>query len=213
MLTVTTAATSTNLTTLDAVKDDLGLTSTDEDDYIESLIERVSLDICGIVGAAVAEDGTVTLGRETLVKTFRLNGAYSKLLLPRAPTVSITSVVADGDTLVAADYEVSKVSGLLTQLSDDDPISWDNDKVVVTYVAGWLLPDDTGRNLPLDIEAAAIALVKLARFNRTRDPTLKSENILEGLYSYQLFAPDDFKSGVPVDIMQKLNRYRLITAN
>jgi hypothetical protein len=50
-------------------------------------------------------------------------------------------------------------------------------------------------------------LVKATRFSRSRDPALRSENILEGLYSYTLF--DSFKTegNIPPPVAAKLDPY------
>lgn len=190
MLIVTTPSALKALTTVDTVKAELSITTTDEDDYLEALIPRVSAAICSHLGLVRADDGSLTLGRETLVETIRLENDSQNLMLSRRPIVSVTSVTRYSDVVPAERYEARPMSGLLKALICDRPSCWSCGKYVVTYVAGWLLPDQDGRNLPEDIEQAAIAEMKAVRFNRSRDPALKSENILESLYSYELFGPD-----------------------
>ena len=66
--------------------------------------------------------------------------------------------------------------------------------------------------IPIDLQAAATEMVKAVPFNRTRDPSLRSENILSGLYAYTLFDPAS--SGVQPGSVQQvaastLDFYRL----
>lgn len=211
MLTVSSAAENTALTTLDEVKAQLSITATDEDTYLESAITRASAAICAYLNVPSATDGTKTLGRETLVETFRLTKYEPVLILSRYPIASISSITEDGTAVDSAEYEI-RGGGLVARLTaDDTETCWLPAKVVVTYVAGWLMPDDDGRTLPQDIEDAAIALIKAARFNRTRDPLLRSENILESLYSYTLFAPSDKDGVMPADVAALLEPYRNVT--
>lgn len=209
MLTVSSVAEATALTTLEELKAQLSITATDEDAYLESQITRSSAAICTYLNVAAATDGSRTLGRETLIETFRLDKYQPELVLARYPVTSIASVVEDGTTLTAAEYEVRSGGVLVKLTTDDDETCWPPLKVVVTYTAGWLLPDQDGRTLPEDIEDAAIGLIKAVRFNRTRDPNLRGENILESLYSYTLFAPSENKDGImPADVASLLEPYR-----
>lgn len=202
MLTVASPAASTALTTLDTVKAALSISNDVDDEFIERQIAGISQRIVSeILCIMPAVDGTRTIGAEALTQQYRLKSAQNCLVIgrwiPQMP-VTISGVVEDGTALDAADYEFN--GGMLIRLSDDKPTCWSASKIVVSLSAGWLLPEDTGRNLPPNIEDAAIELIKIARFNRTRDPTLRQENILEGLYSYQLFAPSDAPGGIPENV-------------
>lgn len=177
MLAVSVAAATTGLTTVARVKAALSIGDTSEDTFLTEEIVRVSALICDYLGVVAADDGTRPLGRETLVETFRLPRCRPEIILSRAPVTSITSVVEDGETLTASDYEIDKAPGLLRRLSDDERIEWPAVKIVVTYVAGWLLPGDASANMPAGIEAAAIELIKARRAARTRDPLVKSREV------------------------------------
>lgn len=207
MLTVVTAAETTKLTTLESVKDDLAITGTDEDTFLEKAISRASEFIVNHLKVGSADDGSVTIGRETLSERFDLDGSAPHLLfsriVPRAWPCTVVSVT-EGETLLAASEYRLEAGGLLRRMSSDTPSDWPSGKVVAVYTAGWALPGDTGRNMPQVLEDAAIGLIKQARLNRTRDQTLRSENILEGLYSYTLFAPSDNPGGIPDDIAAML---------
>lgn len=207
--TVSTAAATTALTTLDRLKAELGITATDEDDYLTGMLDRLSAALCDVLTVASAEDGTVTLGRETLIETQRLVKSKKKLYLARYPTVSVTSIVENDVTLTTDDWRIGNSAfGVLERMSDDVEIEWPSGTIVVTHIAGWLLPGDSGRNLPFPIEDAIFDTIKGARFNRSRDPDLRSENILEGLYAYTLFDRSDASNKIPPDVIASISRYR-----
>lgn len=201
-LVVDTAALSTSLTTLQAVKDELQITDTSEDDYLTRQIALASAAVCSYLGIVMADDGTVTLGRETLIQTFTPPTSGPVLSMLRRPIVSVTSLSEDGSTIEAEKYSFDY--GNIKRIG----ASWSRVEYVVEYVAGWLLPEDSGRNLPVEIEDAAISLIKASRFSRSRDPLLRSENILTGLYSYTLFDPREGNSPLPPEVAAKIDRFR-----
>jgi hypothetical protein len=214
VLSVSAAAGVTALTVLQNVKDSLSIADTSEDSYITSQIAAATSAIVSYLNVAVANDGTRTLGRETLIESYYpVPGGRVSLVLSRWPVFSITSVTADGETIDPAEYECEGAGGLLFRLSTDGTrrLPWRNAKIVVTYVAGWKLPGESGRTLPQEIESAAIEYVKWQRAGRTRDPNLRSESILEGLYGYTLFSPSDYPNGLPPTIEAMLTPFRNIT--
>lgn len=200
-LVVTTPALTTALTTLATVKSELLITETTEDEYLQRQIDSASALICAYLCVPLADDGTVTLGREVLLETATaFNGEFRTA---RNPIFAVASVTDDGGTLIdPTDYTF----GYARIKSADE--SWTNSSFEVAYTAGWLLPNDTGRNLPVEIEDACIAMVKAARFARSRDTSLRSENILEGLYSYTLFDPEKMSFAIAPDVAAKIDRYR-----
>lgn len=220
MFVITTAAATTDLTTLDSVKLELGITATDEDDYLTAKIDRISSTICSYLNVKPATDGTRSLGRETLVETFRqpmvrfiprLQRLNLELLLSRYPVTSIASIVVDGTALLTTEYEVDGATGILYRLTTDSVRTfWVGASIVVTYTAGWLLPNDSGNNMPFDIEDAAIGLIKLARAARERDPLVKSENFA-GILATTYWTPSPGDDPIPPDIAYKLAPYRNIS--
>lgn len=211
LITITTAAANTALTTLETVKSDLGIESSDEDSYLGRMIGQVTEQICGHLLVAAADDGTCTLGRESMTQTYRLKSRQENLFisrwLPRNWVMSISAVTENDVVLSDNDFEIDAKTGILTRLSGSRRVCWPCGVIAVDLTAGWLLPDDTGRDLPVSIESAAIAWVKFARANKTRDASLRSENILGGLYSYQLFAPSDMPNAIPADVAKLLEPY------
>lgn len=223
-LTVLTEATATDLTTLAAVKSELGITDNKDNAWLAIQIQVASQMVVDYLNVMAADDGTVTLGLETLVETFRVHHSRylarrldsertQYLVLSRRPITGIASVVQDGVTLDPSEYEVDGM-GTLKHLSSDRPTDWNGNKVVVTYTAGWLLPGQTDRNLPHDIESATIGLVKAAWFARKRDPNIKSEqeNIpgVRDLKTDYFFRSPEPGAPLPEEIAQKLNRHRQI---
>lgn len=149
-------------------------------------------------------------GRETVTETWRRSRDNSHmrgeaLILARNPVMSVTSVVIDDTTIDPALIEVDP-DGLLYHLAPDGgyDISWlDYDRswhggwyggvTTVTYVAGWRLPGEDGRDLPAAYEEAAIMTVVGMARSAGRDPTLRGVTT-DGVGSYQFnsgrFAPD-----------------------
>lgn len=172
ILTVTSAAVSSDLTTPGAVTQQIGTTA--DASYAARLITQAS-------GAVASHLGRV-LARETVQQVFRLTSPrlasrQPHLLLDRAPVVSIASIVEDGTTLTTDDWEADLDAGLLYRLQSDTRADWSALKVVVTYSGGWLLPGQTGANLPSDIERATIMTVAAMAAGQGRDPALRSESV------------------------------------
>ena len=91
---------------------------------------------------------------------------------------------------------------------DDHESIWTAWKVRVTYVAGWVLPGDSGTiTLPEEIEEAAIELIKLARTARTRDPLVKSETV-DGVGRQDFWVGGIGEGSLPPNITMKIDAYR-----
>lgn len=211
-LIVTTPAATTALTTVEAVMEQLEITDDIQTTRIQTEIDRASALICSYLGVQEADDGTVTLGRETLIETIEPEQPGRVLYPSRRPLVSVTSITEGGIAVDAADYTVSY--GKITRVQSSTVLnywwtSWANLQVAITYVAGWLLPGDADRNLPLEIEAACIELVKAGRFNRLRDPALRSETT-QGIDSHTLFDRSRVSTVISPEIAATIDRYRAV---
>lgn len=160
-----------------------------------------------------ATSPTFQFARETVTETFRLvygtDETPPPLVLTRRPVMSITSVTEDDVALVVADWELRNGEcGWLGRLDGADrPRKWTAAKVVVTYVAGWNLPDVTNRDLPEDIEAAIISAVTAAWFSRGRDPSVAKEYV-DGVCRTD-YAPAS--GNFPVSAEALLDPYRIVT--
>lgn len=203
-LTVTTPATSYDLTTTAAVKTELGITDTSEDAKIAGWITDASK-------AAALICNRVFL-QETVKETIRDNNAnvfgprHESIVLTRNPVSSIASVTLNGETLVeGTDFECDYTTGILYRLDGTVPVDWRFRYMVIQYTAGY-----ASNAIPPDLARGIIGLVKLFRATATRDPSLRSENILSGLYSYTLFGPNDSPTGIPADVEALFGPYRNI---
>lgn len=195
IVTVITPPLTDALTSLATVKLDLNVSYTEDDAFISSLIERTS----GVIASWIGRP----LGLQTIAESFRrVPGSYHlglpglpsyvpyytnyalnvrPLLTSFVPIASISSIVEDTTTLTAGvDYEVEAKSGLLWRLAAGTRITWNGLATVVTYVAGYALPNDTGRNLPQEIEDVALNLIRSAYFSRGQDPSITLE-LVEGI--------------------------------
>lgn len=195
MLTVTTPRSDDDalLVPLADVKTVLEISADDEDAFLTDLITRCS---------GVAEDYCRRIfAIETVQEVLRLEPARDRIQLERSPVTEIVSISIDGTTLASGDYEVDKRFGTIYRLSaDDERIPWEPGKTVISYKTGF-------ETIPAGVRNAIIEFVTLGRAARTRDPSLKSENVLEGLYSYTLFAPTDYKAGMPMSVAEMLDPY------
>lgn len=80
MLTVTSAAATTALTTLETVKTALSVSADTEDEFIERQIDGITSRIVSeIIRAMPAVDGTRTIGLETLSQQYRLKARQTSL--------------------------------------------------------------------------------------------------------------------------------------
>lgn len=200
-LAVTAAAASKDMTLLATVKTELGITGSTDDAWLALVIQEES-------AAAVAYCGR-EFARETVAESFRLEGedrSVSGLYLSRVPVAAIASVVEDGVTLTAADYELAAADGRLYRLDGAGARStWAKAKIVVTYTGGYVMLT----TLPQDLERAVRTLVKQRWFARTRDPLVKGAS-LDGVMSEQYWVGDVNTVGMPAEVTAVFDKYRRI---
>lgn len=198
--TVTSAASSYDLTVLATVKEELGITDSSSDDLLSRLITEQS--------AVAATYCRRVFAQETIVDSFRLPCfSCDPIILSRRPVASITSIVEDGTTLDAADYEFDATTGFVWRLDDDERISWPAVKAVVTFVAGYELLT----TLPRDIERAVLALIKRTAFGRTRDPMAKAEEVA-GIGRTEYWVGNvPGSNGMPAEAVALLDPHREVT--
>ena len=197
LLVITTPATNTALATRAYVKGELSIADNSEDARIDAYIAQASAAIAGWCGRVFA--------RETVTETFRLTSpiALDHLVLRRFPVVSIVSVVEDGTSLDAADYEVNTESGVLFRLSGDDLSSWCATKIVVSYTAGYSLPNSA----PEALQRACVDLVSYYRSSAGRDHSLRSES-LDGVDSASYFDGAGERGGLPPAVAGLLQQFQ-----
>jgi hypothetical protein len=213
ILTVTSAATSRALVTLEQVKLELNVTDTASNDLLEIYRARVSQSIASECGRQFARDTvTQTFAASEDEGTIDADCLVLGHAFPEPEYVAdyctIASVTEDGVLLAATDYELDASTGLLYRLSGGYRAEWESAKVIVVFTAGYVMPDDGNSTLPAELSGAAVELIKAAKFNASRDPALRSEDILSGLYSYSLFDPMKSDNALPASVSNVLDKYR-----
>lgn len=163
MLTVTSPASTYDLTLLATVKSELGITDRSEDEKLARWITQASGEVSKRLNRVFA--------RETISETFRATSRQDGLLLSRFPVSEIVSIIENDTTLTATDYELVAQTGELNRLRTDRGWQWPIGKIVVTYTAGYAEIGD----LPDGVERLAIIFVNQYRYSAPRDPLLRSE--------------------------------------
>jgi hypothetical protein len=197
-LEVITPAPTADLTTLETVKAELGITGEEHDAFLSRKIAEVSEGMASYRG--------YPFGRQTYRQTFRLDRCADVLILSRRwGGIAIGSITADGTALEAGQYELDDGPGLLYRLDSDCRTVWRARKVVVEYQAGFVLLT----TLPRDLEQACIGMVVAAYHVKGRDPTLRSIEVPDvAREDYWGGASVEKKGGLPADVAEVVDRYR-----
>lgn len=166
------------LTSLDSVRDELQLLDTTNDRYVTALIDRASAAIVKHCGRPFALQTAVEIfrsGTEAGLRPFAnqvapygtpLQAVQRPLVLSLFPVVEITSLTNASSTLVEdTDFEVDYGAGLVDRLFGVSVAIWASTPITITYQAGYDLLDE----IPDDLEAACLQLVKTSYFARNRD--------------------------------------------
>ena len=168
ILTVINAAKSQDLTVLDSVKKEFGISGTLEDAKLAVWIKQAS--------QMIANHCNRVFALETVRETFRFSpNAYiqapasTSLILNRFPVAEIIAVTENDVALDVMDFVVDPWTGIVSRLSGDILVAWPRLKIVVDYTTGYELL--TG--LPYDVERACISLVRQIRSQSKRDPLAK----------------------------------------
>ena len=206
-LTIVTPATAAErrLTTAAAVRAELGLPASQDENLFEQLLDQAS--------AAIVRHCRREFVRETVREALPGFGDIY-LQLTRTPVVSITSVLQDSSPITDFDLEKSDLeAGLLYRrvgwtwtaqrwggLSNDPIAGQEEPAFVVTYPAGYICPltPDT-RTLPFDVEKAAIETVKSWYQGRQRDPMVTMEGV-DGMQLSYADSAGRFGVGDPMGI-------------
>ena len=172
-LTVLTPPSESDLTTLEVVKEELGIMDTGLDKMLSRWISEASATI-GLVTNR-------TFGLEDLSETFRFDMQRTNLVyevpplrLSRYPVAELTSLI-DMSTSLPIDpgsYDLDAEKGLIWRLST---MGWRSlwwtgyQDLIATYTAGYDLPDGA----PLPLQEAVLLLIKHRLAARSRDPNLR----------------------------------------
>jgi hypothetical protein len=203
-ITIVTPATSTDLTTLDTVKTELGLTDSTYNALLTRFIKVASSAIETFCGRDFAY--------QVITETIPMGGEQ-RILLSRFPVVSLTSVTYEGVTVDSAKYVLSSPeAGFLDNISG----RWNNTNgeydYVISYSYGYNLPGSLTRNLPYDIEQAAIELVKHYYHTYDNDGNVAKETVpqvYETTYNNGIVGAKGNKTELPERVISLLQPHRL----
>lgn len=214
LLTVTSFASSYDLTVLETVKEELGINSSDtsQDVRLARLIHETSNAISTICNRVFAEENVSEVFRMGVVKSWdgQVGGCVqNSLILQRRPISSIINVIEDGITADSDEYECNFESGIIYRLTSEDfRTSWSANKITVNYVAGWYLLDD----LPYDIERACLLWIKSFDAQQKRSDSLVRVEDVPGLMRKEYFSSNQINPIVkgydpPPEVMVLLAPY------
>jgi len=188
-VTVSVAASSTDLTTTATIKGVLGVSSTKFDAELERLI--------GAATSAIEEYVQHVFAKQTYVE--RVNGsAHPMLMLTNVPITSVTGIVCDSSPI--EDYSIhDAAAGILYRsagwlesawvgwgTSDSYRVQGTGERIyAVTYEAGYITPGLPNPDLPKHIEQACIETVVDWYRSSKRDSAVKSKKVGDLAISYK----------------------------
>lgn len=194
---VLTEADTRDLISLEDYKIDAGITISTDDEYLQRRISEASAAIEVFTDRVFAVEGI----EDTFVRDENCEPNYRlPIRTSRFPIIDVVSVSQDDMDLVeGTDFLVDQRGGKITRKGG----AWGTGDIVVTYDAGY-------ETIPADLQGAVREIVKAMQFSKTRDPLLRSENILSGLYAYTLFAPGEVPAGTVAQVVPQLFPYRRV---
>ncbi len=149
------------------------------------------------------------------------------LIVSRRPITTITQITFDGSLVSSDDYKSTTVekfaeAGIIfnrsgwfwaanrvRNIARDVAPGTEDPLYEVTYDGGWITPaqdnanNSLTRDLPFDLEQAAIDLAVHLWRSRPRDENIKSEKLMSWAATYR----ETPKEGIPVTIQARLNPY------
>lgn len=183
-----------DITTLELVKEFLGITDTSKDTFLRHLITRASRFIKTYTGREYAST--------TYTEEVHSGNGYQKLYLDHYPIISVTEVKEDDVALDSDEYEILSEEGAIFReagwtggsLAMADTLSTEPDpyaetrNLKVTYTAGWA-------SIPDDIVQACLQLVALW-YTGANSAGIERETTPGGYsvtYGKAVGVPDDIK--------------------
>ncbi len=193
---VITPAISINLCSLEAAKDELGISAEDtsQDGIIGRQIQQVSAGIHAYCGRVFV--------KQTYRDTFRDTSRACGPLITRQIPIALTPVPVItelSDPLGTGAYEIHYEIGALYRLDGSGSgIDWTAARVVIEYVAGY-------DKIPPDIESAALQWLTSRHSGKGRDPTLRSQTIPDVVA--ETYWVDPAAPSVPASVQDLLSPY------
>ena len=173
MITVTTPASDQLLATVQGAKDLLGISGTDQDALLGTILIGAS--------SACSSYCSRVFGSEVVTETTAGSDRHS-LVLTRRPLISVSEVRRDDEVVDTDDYQIeSDDAGMLYHLSGWSKLTnMRPDYWAIDYTAGYVLPNHVGtQTLPGEIEQACLETIKTWYLGRCRDMTIRSEQVGE----------------------------------
>lgn len=200
---VTEAAESYDLTTLDVVKDELGIADGKSDATLKRYL--------GWASAALSAECNRVFAAETVQDKVwpatglsPLSSGFEVLQLSRFPVIAVVSLTEDGVALVeGTDFVVDKAAGQVWRLSSGGRLMcWGSAPKVVVFKAGF-------EQIPGDLQDAATRMVRNRFRAKGRDSYLMSESIPGVRDARWWIATGDDAGNVPPDIADLIDSYRV----
>lgn len=170
MLIVLTPATKSRLTTVQAVRQRLGITEEQANEAeVNRMIDtasRMARDYCGR-----------GFGRQTVKQVEAYERPVRGIVLDLSPATIATVRYGDTD-LVEGEYVLDTGANILMRDPSGCPGWWG--KVEITYTGGYILPEEENPDLPATVEHAVLLLVGALWSIKGRDALVKSETV-EGI--------------------------------
>jgi uncharacterized phiE125 gp8 family phage protein len=205
IVTVTTAAATYDLVTLDVVKDELSIGNNSKDVTLKRYITSAS--------AMAAQYCNRVFPAETITEQFWaardrwpriINGTIAALQLQRYPIQSVTSVTENAVVLVQdTDFKIDPANGQLIRLDINGyPKPWPSYPIVVVYVGGFA-------TIPVDVQDAVIRMVTSRWASKGRDKNLRQENVPGVIERTWWISTGSDSGNMSPDISDILDNYRV----
>ncbi len=194
-----------DLTSLAAVKTELNITTGTNDAYFKGLISRASAAAASFCNRVFpVETVTDEIWVQRSPTRYVVPGTFEPLTLSRFPITAVTAITQNSVELVdGTDFRIDYDKGQLIRLNAlGMPISWSVYPISVTYSAGFA-------TIPYDVVDAVIRMVKNRWFMRTRDSSLRQQNVPGVLEQTFWVATGNEAGAMTPDVVDLLDGYRV----
>jgi hypothetical protein len=206
--TVVTPATVIDLTDLETVWANLGLSAGPADEYLAQQITSASKYVSSQCNRSFAVETVKDEFWPRWINGCSVQYGIEELCLSRWPVLDDPAIVVieNGTTLVEdTDYSVDYTNGRLTRFSAGLQVYWSYTPLSIQYASGFA-------DLPADIVEAVLRIVRERYFAWKRDPMLRGESI-PGVYDAQYWVRDTGAEGnATPDVSDLIDFYKLPVA-
>jgi hypothetical protein len=219
IVTVIEKATTRDLTTLEAAKEELNILGNDFDMRLARWITETSKYIERWCNRTLALETVSEQWRASDQRAHGWLGWFGStgapvsiadarpLVAQRWPVVKVTSITEDqNDPLLTTDYEVDARTGRIWRLSGGARSHWYAGVVTVVYSGGFFVP----RDVPPDLQQGCLMLLQIRNDGNTRDRMLRSQ-VIPGVLEEQFWNPSGSGAAtqaMPPEIADVLQPYR-----